>query len=338
MTVFVKLRGDRRADGSSSNDRYSHESILASELVRVLVLESSSVRWPSAEIEVSADLVEQLVQSQHPDLINAGIREMTPGFDNTIWRLGDNLVVRLPRRQVAVALMRNEQRWLPELAHRLPLAIPTPIRVGRPSELFPWPWTIAQWIEGSPGNRVDPTVLAGAAIPLGTFFRALHRDAPVDAPTNEFRSVPLRSHESNFHGRLDEVGPAIDRDGVARIWEVSLSAAPWIGASQWIHGDPHPANLIIRDDALVGVIDFGDLCAGDPATDLAGGFLALPLASIDDFLCSYGRIDDATIQRTLGWAVHFGLMFVLLGESDEPSYGPIGHRGIANALAFARTN
>jgi len=286
---------------------------------------------------MSADLVDQLVQSQHPDLINSVIREMAPGFDNTIWRLGDDLVVRLPRRQVAVPLIKNEQRWLPELAPRLPLAIPTPIRFGRPSELFAWPWTIAQWIEGTPGNAVDPTVLAGAAIPLGAFFRALHRDAPVDAPTNEFRSVPLGSHETNFHSRLDEAGPAIDRDGVVRIWETSLDAAPWVGAPQWIHGDPHPANLIFRDDTLVGVIDFGDLCAGEPATDLAGGVLALPLESIDDFLRSYGSIDEATIQRTLGWAIHFGLMFVLLGESDEPSYGPIGHRAIANALAVART-
>jgi aminoglycoside phosphotransferase (APT) family kinase protein len=286
---------------------------------------------------MSASLVEQLVLNQHPDLINTGIREMAPGFDNTMWRLGDNLVVRLPRRQVAVPLIKNEQRWLPELSPRLPLAIPTPIRFGRPSELFRWPWTIAQWIDGTPGNVVDPTVLAGAAVPLGTFFRALHRDAPVDAPSNEFRSVPLRAHETSLQSRLDDVGPAIDRDRVVRIWEASLDAAPWDGEPQWIHGDPHPANLIFRGDTLVGVIDFGDLCAGDPATDLAGGFLALPLESIDGFLRSCGSIDEATIQRTLGWAVHFGLMFILLGESDEPSYGPIGHRAIKNALAFARS-
>jgi aminoglycoside phosphotransferase (APT) family kinase protein len=284
---------------------------------------------------MSASLVEQLVRSQHPDLVSARIREMAPGFDNTIWRLGDDLVVRLPRRQVAASLIEHEQRWLPELAPRLPLTIPTPIRVGRPSELFQWPWTIAQWIDGTPGNAVDSTVLAGAGAPLGAFFRALHRDASGNAPTNEFRSVPLRSFEANFQSRLDEAGPAIDRDGVIRMWQVSLGAPPWVGAPQWIHGDPHPANLIFRDDTLIGVIDFGDLCAGDPATDLAGGFLALPLESIDEFLRSYGGVDEAMFQRTLGWAVHFGLMFILLGESDEPSYGPIGHRAIANALAFA---
>ncbi len=292
------------------------------------------MRWPSAEVDVSADLVRELVRRQHPDL-GGDVREMTPGFDNSIWRLGADLVVRLPRRQVAVALIENEQRWLPELAPRLPLSVPTPIRVGRPSELFSWPWTIAKWIEGTPGNLVEPRVLGAAAADLGGFLRALHRDAPADAPANEFRGVPLRSHEENFQHRLDDVGASIDRDRVLEVWETSIAATARGAKPQWIHGDPHTANLILREDALVGVIDFGDLCAGDPATDLAGGFLSLPIETIDAFLHAYGEVDDATIRRTLGWAVHFGLMFILLGESDEPTYGPIGYRAIENALTFA---
>jgi aminoglycoside phosphotransferase (APT) family kinase protein len=298
-------------------------------------LESSSVRWPSAEVDVSADLVERLVRAQHPDLITGVIREMPPGFDNSIWRLGEELVVRLPRRQVAVALIESEQRWLPELARRLPLLVPKPVRVGRPSEDFPWPWTIALWIEGTPGNEVDPNALRRAARPLGDFFRALHHDAPDDAPSNEFRSVALISHEAAFLGRLDQVDASMYRDEVLTIWRSALSAPPWVGARQWIHGDPHPANLIFREDRLVGVIDFGDMCAGDPATDLAGGLLSLPLESLDEFFRAYGALDAPMLRRTLGWAVHFGLMFVLLGESDEPTYGPIGQRAIENAVAFA---
>jgi aminoglycoside phosphotransferase (APT) family kinase protein len=294
------------------------------------------VRWPDAEIEVSAGLVEGLVRSQHPDLVVGEIREMPPGFDNTIWRLGDDLVARLPRRQVAVAFIQSEQRWLPELAPRLTLAIPAPVRVGRPDDRFPWPWTIARWIAGTPGNEVDPQSRRRGAANLGRFFRSLHHDAPNDAPTNEFRGVPLARHDAGFRGRLEEAGRAVDGSAVLRIWGSALAAEPWRGAPQWIHGDPHPANLIFNDDALVGVIDFGDLCAGDPATDLAGGFLAFPFEALDDFFDAYGALDDATLRRTLGWAVHFGLMFVLLGESDEPTYGPLGFAAIENAVAFAR--
>jgi aminoglycoside phosphotransferase (APT) family kinase protein len=286
---------------------------------------------------MSATLVAALVRNQHPDLTNGDVREMSPGFDNTIWRLGEELVVRLPRRQVAVKLIESEQRWLPALAPRLPLSIPTPVRVGRPSDIFPWPWTIANWIDGTPGNEVDPTTRGRAATLLGNFLRALHHDAPAEAPTNEFRSVPLRFNEFSFQGRLHELGETINRDDVLRIWAASLSAEPWVGAPQWIHGDLHPANLIFDDEQLVGVIDFGDLCAGDPATDLAGGFLALPLGSLAEFFDAYGPVDHATLQRTLGWAVHFGLMFVLLGQSDEPTYGPIGYRALESAAAFFGT-
>src|SRR5579863_4444078 len=121
---------------------------------------------------MDASLIARLVQSQHPDLMSPSILEVSSGFDNTIWRLGDELVVRLPRRQIAVSLIENEQRWLPLLAPRLPLCVPTPIRVGRPSHTFPWPWTIAPWIEGTPGNQVSPDALNSAAAPLGTFLRA----------------------------------------------------------------------------------------------------------------------------------------------------------------------
>ncbi len=286
---------------------------------------------------MSAALVGELVRSQHPDLISGEIREIAPGFDNTIWRLGEELVVRLPRRRIAVALIESEQRWLPEMALRLPLSIPTPIRVGRPSEAFPWPWTIAKWIEGTPGNEVATDVLRRSATPLGHFFRALHLDAPADAPTNEFRGVPLRYHEASFRGRLDQVDTSLHRKELLAIWRASLDAGPWDGLSQWIHGDPHPPNLIFDDEQLVGVIDFGDMCAGDPATDLAAAFLALPYESLDEFFRAYGTVDDATLRRTLGWAIHFGLMFVLLSESDEPTYGPIGSRAIENALTFAPT-
>jgi aminoglycoside phosphotransferase (APT) family kinase protein len=105
----------------------------------------------------------------------------------------------------------------------------------------------------------------------------------------------------------------------------------------WIHGDLHPANTIFDDEALVGVIDFGDLCAGDPATDLAGALMSLPFESIEEFFDAYGAVDRATQRRTLGWAIHFGLMFILLGANDEPSYGRVGHRAIGNALSFSRT-
>lgn len=278
-----------------------------------------------------------LLQRQHPEFAEYEIREVSAGFDNTIWRLGDDYVVRIPRRAVGAVLMEHELRWLPVLSERLPLSIPVPLRSGMPSPQFAWPWSISRWIEGSPGNTVPESTLQNAAQPLGGFLRALHVEAPSDAPLNEFRGVALSRHETAFLTRLNDVGTEVERDGVLDIWRGALSAPLWSENNVWIHGDLHPANTIFEGNALVGVIDFGDLCGGDPATDLAGALLSLPFAAIERFFDAYGHVDLATQWRTLGWAVHFGLMFSLLGRNGEESYGPIGHRALDNALTFAKT-
>jgi aminoglycoside phosphotransferase (APT) family kinase protein len=278
-------------------------------------------------------LVTQLLRSQYPDLADLSIRESTSGFDNTIWRLGDDLVIRLPRRAIGARLMEHELRWLPELAPRMSLEIPTPLRAGQPSKEFSWPWSISKWIDGSPGNVVPSSTLSTATKPLATFLRSLHVAAPAAAPSNEFRGVALGRYETSFLTRIGQIDD-IDAEAVLRIWRAAVDAPPWSLEPLWIHGDLHPANIIFRGGVVVGVIDFGDLCAGDPATDLAGAFLSLSLGTLEEFFDEYGDVDDATKQRTLGWAVHFGLMFMLLGKSDEPSYGPIGRRAIENAINF----
>jgi aminoglycoside phosphotransferase (APT) family kinase protein len=295
------------------------------------------VNWPPPEVSVDIALVADLLRQQHPDFADYEIRPAASGFDNTIWRLGDDFVARLPRRAVGAVLMEHELRWLPELAPRLPLQIPTPIGAGQPSSQFAWPWSIAKWIKGSPGNNVGEETLRHAAEPLGRFLRSLHVAAPADAPENEFRGVPLQRHELSFLSRLNEVGEDVDSEEVLDVWQRAIAVPPWSGPDVWIHGDLHPANTVFDNGVLAGIIDFGDLCAGDPATDLAGALMSLPFGSVEEFLDAYGSIDRATIRRMLGWAVHFGLMFLLLGIKSEPSYRPLGDRAIDNALKFSRT-
>jgi aminoglycoside phosphotransferase (APT) family kinase protein len=111
------------------------------------------VRWPAAEIEVDESLVRALLAEQHPDLAGLSLEETGAGWDNVLWRLGGSLVVRLPRAASAAALTKHEQRWLPEPAPRLPLPIPAPVRVGEPTDRFPWSWSVVPWLVGGPGDR-----------------------------------------------------------------------------------------------------------------------------------------------------------------------------------------
>ena len=289
---------------------------------------------PSVEHVVpDADLVRSLLAAQHPDLAELPLVEMQPGWDNSLWRLGDDLLVRLPRRALAAPLTAHEQRWLPELAPLLPLPIPVPVRVGAPTFGFPWPWSVVPWLEGSPGDRAAITQPDESAARLGGFLRALHRPAPAGAPHNPYRSIPLAERAAGFDGFVSRMEDGVDVAGARRVWEQSLAAKPWPGPPLWLHADLHPANTLFADGLLAAVLDFGDLCAGDPATDLAAAWLLLPASAQPVFLAAYGGVDDDTRRRSLGWAVLFALMLVSIGTDGRPTYGTAGRAALERVLA-----
>jgi aminoglycoside phosphotransferase (APT) family kinase protein len=291
---------------------------------------------PEADLEVDEHLVRSMLAEQHPDLAGLSILRLDAGWDNTLWRVGDELLARLPRRTVAAGLTTNEQRWLPTVGPLLPLPVPVPIRVGRPALGYPWSWSILPWLDGTPGDRTAMISADGVAKQLGSFLRALHRPAPSDAPGNPYRGVPLVERRSAFEERLSELDPEIDAASVRLVWERACDAPPWAGRPTWLHGDLHPANILFADGVISAVVDFGDICAGDPATDIAAAWMLLPASAMQDFSQSYGDIDADLEARTLGWAVLFGLMLLAIGLDDKPTYEPIGRRTLNQVISHGR--
>jgi aminoglycoside phosphotransferase (APT) family kinase protein len=151
---------------------------------------------PAAEVSVSPALVRRLLEAQQPDLAHLPVRLMAYGWDNFMYRLGDELAVRLPRRAAAAGLIVHEQRWLPVVAPRLPLPVPAPVRAGRPALGYPWPWSIVPLLPGQLAAREPPADPARAAASLGRFLGALHVPAPPDAPANPLRGIPLAPRRS----------------------------------------------------------------------------------------------------------------------------------------------
>ncbi len=183
--------------------------------------------WPVTEFEVDQSLVHSLLAEQHPDLARLPLTQIDAGWDNVLWRLGDELLVRLPRRRLAVPLTVNEQRWLPTLAPRLPLPVPAPIRMGRPTGEYPSSWTVVPWLPGAPGDRtalIDPR---DAAKRLGRFLQALHHGAPSDAPHNPYRGVPLALRAESFEERVAALKGEIDVEATQRVWDRALAAESW---------------------------------------------------------------------------------------------------------------
>ncbi|QIQ02602.1 aminoglycoside phosphotransferase family protein [Streptomyces liangshanensis] len=295
-------------------------------------------------IEITAGLVRELLREQHPDLAGLPVREVAGGWGNQMWRLGDELAVRMPRMESVSDLLRKECRWLPVLAPRLPLPVPTPVRVGVPSARFPRPWSVTAWVHGEPLDTASISRGDHAADALAGFLRALHAEAPADAPASSDRGGHPKDCTDGFEHFLRSIapgglGPAADAPAVRAVWDDAVAAPAWEGPLVWVHGDLHPANVVVSDGTLSGVIDFDALFAGDPAWDLAAAWLLLPAGVGPRFFAAYGRADEATIRRARGLAAMKSLFLVLMGQNGEqglpggkPAWGPAGRAALARVL------
>jgi aminoglycoside phosphotransferase (APT) family kinase protein len=290
---------------------------------------------PAAEVVISADLVRRLLAGQHPDLAHLPVGFLANGWDNELFLVGDELVARMPRRQLGATIIKHEQRWLPLLAPRLPLPIPYPERTGHSALGYPYPWSVVPFLPGTPATDAVSLDPAAAAASVGGFLGALHVPAPPDAPLNPFRGVPLASRGPTFAENLRLVGGAVDRDAAGRVWDSALSAPRHAGPPVWLHGDLHPANILVADGQVSGVIDFGDITSGDPACDLAVAWMLLPLERHDAFRSAYeaagGVADDGCWRRARGWALNLGVVY-LAYSADNPRLLNVGRRTLERIL------
>jgi aminoglycoside phosphotransferase (APT) family kinase protein len=282
---------------------------------------------PPAEVAIDVDLVAALLEIQHPDLAGAEIRPVAAGWDNALFRIGAAFTARLPRRSAAVPLVLKELRWLPVIAAALPLPVPVPLRAGAPGCGYPWPWSIGPWLPGDPADVSPPADLVAAADSLGTFLAALHQPAPPDAPINPFRGVPLPARDHLLESGLERLDAGFDPRRVRARWAAVRDTPPWSRPPVWLHGDVHPLNLLVHRGRLAGVLDFGDLAAGDPASDLAIAWMMFTGASRTRFRDAVGA-DADTWRRALGWALALG---VTLANGDG-RLRAIGIRTIGRAL------
>lgn len=292
------------------------------------------------EFEITADLVRDLLREQHPDLAGLAVREVAGGWGNQMWRLGDELAVRMQRMDPTPELQLKERRWLPVLAPRLPLPVPTPVRSGEPSERFPKHWTVMTWVPGEPLDHGSISRGAHAAEALAGFLRALHGEAPADAPAPRDRGAHPRDCTDGFEHFLRAAAPDDLVTGLRAVWDEAVAAGAWEGPPLWVHGDLHPANVVVSDGTLSGVVDFGDMFAGDPAWDLAAAWVLLPAGTTSRFFDVYAVADDAAIRRARGLAALKSLFLMLMGQSGDRGlpggkshWGPVGRAALDRVLA-----
>jgi aminoglycoside phosphotransferase (APT) family kinase protein len=251
----------------------------------------------SDELELDEPLVRRLLREQFPEWAELPLRRIEPsGTVNAIFRLGNELSVRLPRHQGPTEPGSDESNWLPTLAPLLPVDIPVPVAQGRPSSDYPWFWEIHTWVEGD-SVPVEDIDAIQAARDLAALVEALQKVDPTGAPQG--RGIPLaeRDKDARYWLARFEGDPAVNEE-----WERALAAPPWDGPPVWHHGDLDARNWLVRDGRIRGVIDWGTMGVGDPACDVMVAWKLHSAAARDAFREALPT-DDATWERARGWAL-----------------------------------
>jgi aminoglycoside phosphotransferase (APT) family kinase protein len=260
------------------------------------------VRMHVDEVATDADLVRRLLEAQHPQWKDLPIERVpSAGTDNAMYRLGDDLVARLPRIDWAVANVAKEQRWIPLLAPELPLALPMPVAVGAPTEEFPYPWGVSEWLPGDVATpeRLDDPVEAARA--LADLVRSLRAIDPTDGPRAN-RGAPLRLSADKVRRGIAGIDAEVDTAALLAVWEEALAAPEHAGPPTWYHGDLSYLNVLAVRGRVSGVIDWGSCGVGDPAIDLLPAWSILPPGARDVFRTEVGA-DDPEWARAKGWVV-----------------------------------
>lgn len=255
------------------------------------------------EVRATPELVERLVAEQCPQWTHLSVSTLpddVEGTDNVLFRLGHELVVRMPKVEWAQGQAESDARWLPRLAPHLPAAVPVPMHLGHPSAGYPWAWSVVPWVEGSTPARlgVDDVPLARD---LAAFALALGDVDATGGPTKPpgSRGTPLTHVDDAARAALEGLrahDDGLDLAAAERAWERCVCAPDWAGDPVWFHGDLQPGNLVVDAGRLVAVIDWGALGVGDPAL---WTFTGEARDVYRDAVCP----DDATWLRACGWAL-----------------------------------
>ena len=255
---------------------------------------------------INIALAQHLITTQFPQWKDLPIQSIEPGgWDNKSFRLGKEMLIRMPSATAYAAQVEKEHQWLPKLAPFLPLEIPTPLAMGEPTNNYPWKWSIYRWIEGEIARSAHITNLSEFATQLAQFLIALQSidptNGPLPGPHNFYRGGSLTTYDAEVRKAIAVLKNKIDADIATEIWETALETT-WHDSPIWIHGDLSADNLLVKNGQLNAVIDFGQLGIGDPACDLTIAWTFFKDESRKIFY-SMLSLDAATWVRGRAWAL-----------------------------------
>ena len=286
------------------------------------------------ELVIDAALVRRLLAEQLPDVAGRPLREVGRGTVNAMFRLGDDLAVRLPRTAEWAGDLERERVWLPRLRERISLRVPEPVAEGRPTDEYPLPWAVYRWVDG---DQYEDELVAderGAAEDLARFVREL-RAGPVEGGPAAGRR-PLAVLDEVTRVAIVEAGDLLDTAAVLAAWDRALEAPVFAGDAVWIHTDLLRPNLLVQGGRLAAVIDFGAVGVGDPAADVIAAWTVFGPTGRERYREAL-EVDDATWERSRGYALTQAALIVPYYRETNPAFTASALRTIGEVLADLAT-
>lgn len=260
------------------------------------------------EVAVDDTVVRALLREQRPEWADLPLSAAGAGKENVMYRLGDELVVRLPRTADNARSVQKEQEWLPRLAPLLAYSVPEPVYAGTPTSTFPLVWSVYRWIDGELVGADSVRDWARLGADLAGFVRELHSidlmGATRTGDLSWYRGGYLQELEwvsSCFDECRTTLGSQLDVETLEQLWRAALALPEPCGQYVWLHGDLRPSNLLARDGMLHAVIDFGSLTVGLPDAEHATVW-GLPPEARQAYWNTL-NLDDLTWTRARAWAI-----------------------------------
>jgi len=285
------------------------------------------------EVAIRESTVRTLVDRQLPQWAGLPLRPLSAfGTDHKLFRLGEELLVRMPVYAASADQAVSDATWLPRLAPHLPVAVPVPVALGDPDSSYPFPWSVVPWLPGQTVDEsdVDPVRLANDLADVVLALRKIGTDAG-PAKVGTARGAPL-SPDWPVEQQIDELADLLDVERARAIWHAALDAGPWTGPPVWIHGDLLEGNLLAVDGELTAVIDFGALGVADPAADVTPAWTLFDGAGRRSFRERLA-VDDATWARARAWVMLPALSGVRYYAHSVPAFARRARRHLEAVLA-----
>ena len=288
------------------------------------------------EIAIDAALVQGLLADQAPDLATARPERVTAfGTDNAMFRLGTDLVVRLPRLPGAARSVAQEQRWLPVFGPQMPVAVPVVVFAGKPGRSYPFPWSVYRWLPGISLADGSDQPLGKIAVDLARAIQALWAIDPTGGPLaggeNSSRGVDLIERDESVRECIAQVTAEFDPDRLTAIWSDACAATRWTDPPVWVHGDLMPGNLLTLDGRLAAIIDWGAMAVGDPAVDLMPAWNLFGAEERQTFRTTINA-NGALWRRGRGWALSQAVIALPYYRERDPEFADLARRTLNACL------